>query len=505
MVEDGYKYTLDFLVNKISINLTGRKVKYSYVYNKIERSSTSNRIPSKFIPEVSTIEGEIIKFNGSGGVLLRNTLPYKVQWNFDYKTEFIEFLDENSKVIPLTMICKYCKKEEIILNPNKYLGYYDFSYIDMCEKCKKEKLETCPECNATLLKSNFETSSKGERLCKNCYRRKYFKCNGCKKEFYSEERAGSYNDRSYCQECWDLRFNYCEVCERTYYLEDLIFNSEFGVWHCSGCRPQIKIIKNYHYKPTKYKFLKEKFEIPLYMGLELEVEPFIFDDSLQKLAAAFKNFLKSEYLENFIYLKTDSSIRGFEIVTHPFTLKYSHEHINWNKILKWLIENNYTSYKNGRCGLHVHLDKDYFSEMDIIKMRTFFAMVPNKIFNFSMRGEQGTTYCLYESFDKKKFFNFSQNGRHCAFNINTNKNTVEIRVFRGTLNIKRFIASLQFCDAVGNFIKELGGGFFFSKLNSEKIMWETFLDWAKKKGNYNHFINYNNLITSGNITKEREI
>jgi hypothetical protein len=192
-------------------------------------------------------------------------------------------------------------------------------------------------------------------------------------------------------------------------------------------------------------------------------------------------------------------------VTHPFTLKYAHKHIKWHKILEWLIENNYTSYKSGRCGLHVHLDKDYFDEMDIIKMRTFFSGTSNEIFKFSRREGKDNQYCIYERFDKRNFFNASQNGRHCALNINTNKNTVEIRVFRGTLNTNRFIASLQFCDALANFIKVTSGSFFVSNVSSEKVLWNEFLDFAKRTGYYNHFVRYVELINNKKINLEREI
>jgi hypothetical protein len=483
-----------------------KRVRYTQIIQKITKCksifSDNPTVRSISDHKEMEVEGEIFEI-GSAGVRLKNSNfgANLIAWKFD-GIEFIEFLDKNGKICNLFISCKYCNCD-IEINPidaKKVDGY-----SNICEKCKKINMEKCTECGQTFLKERFKTSKKGERLCSFCYSLKYFLCSACNKEFSKDELEGMFNGKNYCVECWDLRFKYCEICERPYYLEDLQYNEEFSVWHCLDCRPQLKIIKNYHYKPSKWKYLKEKWEYPLYMGVELEVEPFIYDENIQKVACEFKNFLKSELLENFIYFKTDSSIHGFEIVTHPFTLQYAHNHIKWNRVLEWLIEKNYTSFKNGRCGLHIHLDKSYFSDTDIIKMRTFFSGASNEIFKFSRREGKDNQYCIYEPFNKSRFLNFAQNGRHCAFNINTNKNTVEVRVFKGTLNINRFIASLQFCDALANFVKISSWAFFINNVSCEKLLWSEFIDFAKRASIYNHFINYVNLIESGRINEEREI
>jgi hypothetical protein len=503
-------YTASFIITLInylpSQILHGKKIRYTNVDQIIQNPKIQNMFSNNPIQKnKNIIEGNIYSIDCET-IRLENGTRIRLKYSDD---EIIEFLDSKNNVIPLILLCKYCKKE-ITISPEKITeqNKEKLFFMNICEKCKIIKLEKCNECNNLFEKKEFKTTSKNERLCRYCYDKKYFICGGCQKEFIKEESCGGFNGELYCTECWDLRFSYCEVCDRVYYLEELIFNEEFGMWHCRKCRPQIKIIKNYHYKPTKLKFLKEKYEHPLYLGVELEVEPFLFDgilENLQKTAVEFKNFLKKELLENFIYLKTDSSIHGFEIVTHPFTLKYAHKHIKWHKMLEWLIENHYTSFKSGRCGLHVHLDKNYFDEMDVIKMRTFFSGTSNEIFKFSRREGKDNQYCIYEPFNKRNFFNSSQNGRHSALNINTNKNTIEIRVFRGTLNTNRFIASLQFCDALANFIKSTSGSFFVNNILSEEILWKEFLDFAKRMGYYNHFIKYVKLIENGNINLEREI
>ena len=65
------------------------------------------------------------------------------------------------------------------------------------------------------------------------------------------------------------------------------------------------------------------------------------------------------------------------------------------------------------------------------------------------------------------------------------KPTIEMRIFRGTLFYPRFIATLQFADALAHFVKEEG------TLNSSRTnSWLDFIEWCKKTCNYGHFLNY---------------
>ena len=64
-----------------------------------------------------------------------------------------------------------------------------------------------------------------------------------------------------------------------------------------------------------------------------------------------------------------------------------------------------------------------------------------------------------------------------------------MRIFRGTLNSDRFLATLQFCDALAHYSKEVSIMSIRSRLS-----WNSFLMWSKKTCRYNHFINYINNV-----------
>ena len=77
-----------------------------------------------------------------------------------------------------------------------------------------------------------------------------------------------------------------------------------------------------------------------------------------------------------------------------------------------------------------------------------------------------------------------ESDRYVALNFASCKNTIEIRIFRGTLHHARFLASIQFCDAVAHFVKEVG------LTGLVKDSWSVFLDWCAYKNRYGHFLKY---------------
>ena len=109
-------------------------------------------------------------------------------------------------------------------------------------------------------------------------------------------------------------------------------------------------------------------------------------------------FLKKQKIDDRYYFKQDGSINnGFEVVTHPFTIVYAHHHLKFQKIIKWLEKRNFMSYETGACGLHIHLDRDFFNELDITKLRLFFSANREHLYKFSKREGKNDSFCEYEN------------------------------------------------------------------------------------------------------------
>jgi hypothetical protein len=499
----------------------GMKIKTNIDGNThIHNFSISGEIGEIILPSIFIFNN---KYEGNIGKKDPKERGYKYSWMVNINSEhgIVEFLNEKEDIIYLSVPCSKCSKNVTIDPKNIFNNVVE--EVVYCEECKNIHFIKCDCCGKFYNKKSLRKDKRNKNYCNECYKRLYDVCCACKEEVLKEEMQHHENG-SFCRDCFSLRFALCEICQRTCYVERIIHSEEYNVNHCNRCDPRAKDIRNYNYRP-KYEFKQEKFEgkkndkakeiivndvkyieiqeKPLFVGLELEVEPREeivkqliaenhngnsghINEALLNEAHKFKNFLKSEYLDNMFYLKYDSSVKWFEIVTQPFSIKYAHKNLKWDKILKYLVDNKFTSYSNERCGLHIHLDREYFEPNEILKLRVFFAVNQAQLFKFSKRTESMNTFAMYETLNLKKFRNDRQEGRHWALNVNTDKNTAEIRIFRGTLIYERFIASLQFSGAVASYVKHIGLGFLVKNENS----WDHFIDWCKKEACYNHFVKY---------------
>ena len=160
-----------------------------------------------------------------------------------------------------------------------------------------------------------------------------------------------------------------------------------------------------------------------------------------------------------IYIKSDGSIDdSFEIVSHPMTLDYHMNTMDWESILYEAVEMDYKSHDTSTCGLHIHVNRDAFGsnqlEQEKIISRILFFVEKhwNEIFRFSRRTENnmnrwscrlGMEKSGKEILDKAK----DCGNRYVAVNLR-NYSTVEFRLFRGTLRYNTFIATLQFVSEI---------------------------------------------------------
>lgn len=404
----------------------------------------------------------------------------------DYKTR--------EKINPIGS-CSICK-ENVKISKTDYIKYYKGKFV--CQSCFKNNLALCKKCSRLILKENSKTFN-GKSYCINCYLQLSKSCGLCQKNLSETSKFQGLDGTFYCSYCYDSLFSVCGCCGGLKWKEELIENEILKLSHCVKCDPfrNMQLIHPYSYRPPEILFKASKKEKTkkatkdLFFGIELEIEPNEKIRNLQKRTYLFSRFLKENNLDNMFYFKSDSSIKGFEIVSQPFTSKYAHENLKWNKIFTFLKENGFTSYKSGSCGLHIHISANYFNRSQTANIRLFINKCKSYLEPFSMRGSGTNNFCKYEEIrylNKQVLMQKLQEGRHWAVNINTGKNTIELRIFRGTLYYPRFIATIQFADAMANFIKETSFPFIFN--SNPSSIWNYFLDWVKDKNKYNHFLNY---------------
>lgn len=344
----------------------------------------------------------------------------------------------------------------------------------------------------------------GKHVCDECKGdMELHECEGCG-GLYEEEGNEVYNEYgnlvTLCDECDDSSF-YCYYHGRSeigeyYYVENLgeyvcedalesgdycrcydcgeVYDSDElrmcpdGNERCEYCVNDYEEnnsgLNSYSYKPMP-EFVRENGSTAsdddgeLYMGIELETDsgdPNALVESLSDL--------------DHIYMKSDGSLdNGVEIVTHPLHYKYAYNWDGWEIIRNKALEANMRSHDAGTCGLHVHVNCSYLGQTDIVKdyniskLVFLFDKFENDLTKFSRRKlNQITDWCGFshagingdetneERSDKLSKAKYS---RYRAINL-CNYSTVEIRLWRGTLNLNTLLVTLDFTQAVVRFVKE---------------------------------------------------
>ena len=162
-----------------------------------------------------------------------------------------------------------------------------------------------------------------------------------------------------------------------------------------------------------------------------------------------------------IYCKHDGSLNdGFEIVTHPMTLDFHKNNMPWAEIMEEAKKMGYLSHQAETCGLHVHVNRTTFGnteseqEAAIARVLYFFEKFWEELLKFSRRTQRQLDHwaARYGYKEKPKDIldhakGHNSPGRYTAVNL-TNRDTVEFRMFRGTLKCNTLIATLELLDNI---------------------------------------------------------
>ena len=305
---------------------------------------------------------------------------------------------------------------------------------------------TCNICGVVLTEAevnHFDETA----LCLSCLQDRTSVCTCCGCRIWDEDNCGS-DYTILCESCRDDEYTNCDRCgglirnDEAYYIDD-----DEDSPYCHACYEELDnvSIHNYGYKPMPI----FRGDAPLYMGVELEIDKGgDYESSADKLLD-IANF----QIEN-MYCKRDGSIEyGFEMVSHPMTLDYHKNEMPWKKMFEKAVAMNYRSHQTSTCGLHVHVNRsafgDHEAQEDVISRIVYFVEAHwNELLKFSRRTEASINrwaarYGIAENakltYDKAKKSNYN---RYVCVNL-TNYDTIEFRIFRGTLRYETFMATLQ--------------------------------------------------------------
>jgi len=232
-------------------------------------------------------------------------------------------------------------------------------------------------------------------------------------------------------------------------------------------------------------------------------------------------------LGDMAYLKSDSSIgTGFELVTHPMTLRYAMERFPWH-LLSELSAKGVT--ESPLCGLHVHLNRDGFANPahvyrwlkfihrnrdDVTRVArrdsdqwapfrtqdrvwavhlakagaraadvtSFQTRVPAgyDVYGYRKYSYRHKWYCNSAKMDQYGSPSDVACDRYTAINV-TNYYTFEMRIFASSLNPVEVQAALQLAHGSVEYTRTLTAT---DILKRDGWSFSAFTDWARERGGY---------------------
>jgi hypothetical protein len=289
-----------------------------------------------------------------------------------------------------------------------------------------------------------------------------------------------------CEECAG-NYNWCDNHEE-YYRDE-----------CSDCESERSdLIHDYSFRPEPQFFIVRKdgstastsfgFGHQTVTGFELEMEASECD--LHEGAE-----LASSIYDKWCYLKHDGSLNdGFEMVSHPLSREFITEHFPWHRLSE-LSALGMRSANTRTCGLHVHINKDFFQKNPTTMYRFMSMFYRNAEQWKKIAGRSESSYASWSEYELERMLDYTKgmavgahvrnNDRYVALNLQ-NRNTIELRFFKGTLRPQTFIARLEAAHAVAEYA--------YTTRNAVSIKsahdWERFREWTIQQKKYTNFNTY---------------
>lgn len=355
--------------------------------------------------------------------------------------------------------CEHCGESVSYLNA-VHVGSNDIEL--WCDDCIENDAVECEHCGRLIPEYDAETVRVGgyERTyCPDCECDHATVCDCCRDSVISCEvhrvhiHGIGYQD--VCESCLEDYYR-CSRCGDYCTEDDIEYHD--GEYYCPDCAPS-DYLSEYHHTDAEYFLHVGNDTSQPYLGVELEMEYPTSDLRADAAKSIRCNALYGSYYD----CKEDGSLGeyGMEVVTQPATPAYHMSGYNQVMLSAGAIYGA-TSHDNGNCGLHVHIDRDYFAGTGIpyaadragYIMDCIFSNNEGQIVNFTRRRysqlnrwsqfmNMGVCKTERSLSSKLAEYRSSKYTRYQAVNMD-NCATIELRLFRGTLNHETYYATLEF-------------------------------------------------------------
>jgi hypothetical protein len=354
------------------------------------------------------------------------------------------------------LLCAHCEEEFDEETGGSVKLHTDEVY---CPTCSEERTFRCADCREYFDKENenYGQDTNGDYVCESCSE-DYSRCEHCENICNNDAMCRDPSDNYLCESCWDDRCTNCHGCEDTIWQREALNDGDYN--YCENCYPgdnEDDDLHGHDYKPSpifQFDNPVEAKTTKLFFGVELETE---CSGKYRNRNAVVEMINETNEL---FYCKEDSSLSyGVEIVTHPMSWEYiqrKETQETFNGLLKDLVKLHVKSYDTKTCGIHIHMSRAAFTKLHLYKFARF--IYGHKAFMECIAQRKATHYARFDTRNTAlaAIICGVQNmagGRYCALNTE-NRTTVELRVFKGTLNQGSFWKNLEFCKALYEFTKE---------------------------------------------------
>lgn len=248
-----------------------------------------------------------------------------------------------------------------------------------------------------------------------------------------------YCTEEYCQSREDL-IGQCSDCG-SYWLKSLL--TEDGT--CPFCDTPLPIDR-YH---------SHRYHEVLATGQQKTSQTVFLGAEFESHHGYDRNTRAVKPLQNLFHCERDGSLGygGFETISEKMSWEaWVENHAKICEMLQKLYDLGQRADGESKCGLHVHINAEAFIDRDAIDranlMVSGFELEMQKLAR-----RRGGHYCEYANVSRAPKLGdlkmFSDSNRYQVLNTSnigsSNKNTVEVRAFQGTLDGETAYASLEFC------------------------------------------------------------
>lgn len=360
------------------------------------------------------------------------------------------------------LVCAYCSADTDL--EHSVVASNSDRYCDDC--CR-----ICERCDFIGHQDDdFSVVDDSEVWCSSCIDSHANWCDWHEGYFRGYTCYTSDSSRTFCEPCYSDNTSYCEECDASF------------VDGCNMDHDESRLIHDYSYRPDLI-FHQTDDDTRLYFGIEIETEHRHEDYGYRNDAAEYANRLEGMDLA---YLKSDGSLTcGFEIVTHPMSHDFFMNEADdlWQTISTLKSDYGMISWGTRTCGVHVHISRSGFNG-GAHQHRFLQLVYNNKLFYEALAGRSSDRWASFSDIydgrgDKRimnKIIHHRESNRYSAVNT-INRDTLEMRIFRGTLNVRSLKSIINLAHASVEFTRNVS----VPQVRAGYLNWQNLVQYVKSK------------------------